>query len=323
MSTTHPSDPGSRADAVPTPSGGIPLAPRGRRRDHALVAVVGAVLAPALLALSGMAASWSLQGRWAQALGAVAVLLVVSGAAQTLFATRSSLGGLVTGLVALTAQVVILMSPDGADQAPFAWARTLIPTGMVLLLAGLMLGGAWAMRRARRAGRAQARHAQSQAQADRTLGVTPSAPPARRRDHVLSLPAVAVGVVGAFYLLRGQYSRIVTGSSSLPTVQGYGILVCALVLLVVGAAWAGRSTLGARGVGPLLTLAGLPLLLSGLGSLPGRGVVAAWVPADATGISLVSTGVVLTTIGWGVHMARRQGRVSQARRHRGEAAAAL
>ena len=126
---------------------------------------------------------------------------------------------------------------------------------------------------------------------------------------------------GLIYLKK--YSRIVTGSSSLPTVQGYGIVVCALVLLVVGAAWAGRSTLGARGVGPLLTLVGLPLLLSGLGSLPGRGVVAAWVPADAMGISLVSTGVVLTTIGWGVHMARCQGCVSQAWWHRGEAAATL
>ncbi len=282
-----------------------------------LVAVVGALLAPALLAVAGLAASWSLEGRWPASLGAVVVLVIVSGAAQALFAVRSSLGGLVTGLVALGAEGVVLASPGGAADAPFAWARTLIPTGMVLVLAGLMLGGSWAMRVARRAGREQARHAQAQAQADRALGVTPVPPPARRRDHVLSFPAVAAGVVGALYLLREEHGRVVTGTSDLPTAQGLGVLLCALVLLVAGAAWAGRSTLGARVVGPLLAVAGLPLLLSGLGRLPGRGLAGALAPADASGISLVGAGAVLATIGWGVHLARREGRLSEARLLRG------
>lgn len=275
-----------------------------------------------LLVVAGMAATWSLEGRWLAALGAVVVLFMVSGAAQALFAVRSSLGGLMTALVALAAQGVILASPGAAADAPCPWARTLIPTGMVLVLASLTVGGAWAMRVARQAGRAQARHAQAQAQADRALGVRPAPPPARRRDHILSFPAVAAGVVGGLYLLREEYGRIVTGTSTLPTAQGLGILLGALVLLAGGAAWAGRSTLGARVVGPLLTVAGLPLLLSGLGRLPGRSLAGVLAPADATGISLVGAGVILATIGWGVHLARREGRLSEARVLRGGASEA-
>ncbi len=270
-----------------------------------------------LLAVAGLAASWSLEGRWAAALGAIVVLFMVSGAAQALFAVRSSLGGLVTGLVALATQGIILVGPGGAADAPVAWARALIPTGMVLILAGLTLGGAWAMHVARRAGREQARHAHTQAQADRALGVRPAPPPDRRRDHVLSFPAVAAGVVGGLYLLREEYGRIVTDTSTLPTAQGLGVLLCALALLVSGATWAGRSTLGARVVGPLLAVAGLPPLLSGLGHLPGRGLAGVLAPADAAGISLVGAGVILATIGWGVHLARREGRLSQARLLRG------
>lgn len=318
MSTTQPREPGSSVEAVPTPTGGLLLAPRGRRRDHVLVAVVGTLLAPALLALSQLAATWSQQGRWAHALAAAGVILVISSGAQALFAARSSLGGLVTGLVALLPQAVILADAGGAG-APAAWAHVLNPSGMALVLAGLALGGSWAMRQARQAGREEARHARAQAQADRTPGVTPTAPPGRRRDHVLSFPVVALCVVSALYLQ--EYARIVTGSWRLPTLQGYGLLACSLVLLVIGAAAAGRSTLGARVVGPLLAVTGLALLASGLGDLPGRDLLVRFGPADATGIVLVSTGLVLASIGWGVHLARRQGRMSQAQLRRSQAPA--
>ena len=77
----------------------------------------------------------------------------------------------------------------------------------MLTLAGLWLGGSWGMRQARRAGQAQGHAAFRLTEADRTVGSTPTPPPSRRRDHLLSLPWVigglALGLPLASLLLPG------------------------------------------------------------------------------------------------------------------------
>ena len=45
--------------------------------------------------------------------------------------------------------------------------------------------------------------------------------------------------------------------------------------------------------------------------LPGLGLLGRILPDDPTAITFVATGVLLTSIGWGVHLARRQGRTSE------------
>ena len=65
-------------------------------------------------------------------------------------------------------------------------------------------------------------------------------------------------------------------------------------------------------MGPLLTLAGLPAFMSWtFPGLPGRGLYERILPDDPTAITFVATGVLLTGIGWGVHLARREGRASE------------
>ena len=172
MSATHPQHPGSPALPPPTPAAGILTAPRGRRRDHLLVTAVGLILAPVLPALAGLASQSAAQpGRLPLALLDLVLLAVVATGAQSLFGARSSLGGVVAGMTALVMQIVILLSSDGADIVPFPWARALIPTGMTLIEVGVLVGGAWGMRIARRAGRAEARGAVRLATDDARIGV--------------------------------------------------------------------------------------------------------------------------------------------------------
>ena len=47
-------------DPASTPAGGVPAAPRGRRRDHLLTGALGLILAPACLILAGLAAQMRL-----------------------------------------------------------------------------------------------------------------------------------------------------------------------------------------------------------------------------------------------------------------------
>ena len=146
--------------------------------------------------------------------------------------------------------------------------------------------------------------------ADRARGVTPAAPPSRRRAHVLSFVVTATTVPGALLLLQHGYAELVgpgSGSSS-----GVLTALAALVLLALGAFFTGRSTLGARATGPLLVLAGLPALLHGVWpTAPGAARLARWLPSDPTGVGLIATGLLLTTVGWGVHLARHQSRVGE------------
>ena len=177
--------------AAPTPSGGVQIAPRPRRADYLLTAAVGLVLPPLIMAPLGIASYFAAHHRLPWALLLIALALAVCSMAQGFFAVRSSLGGLVAGLVALAVHAVVLCAPQGAQSAPMPWARAFLPTGALLIAAGVLLGGSWGMRRARRAGRADARLAMRLAAADRAMGVTPQAPPSRRRDHVMSFVVTA------------------------------------------------------------------------------------------------------------------------------------
>ncbi|WP_258522292.1 hypothetical protein [Actinomyces sp. Z5] len=306
----------SSGRAVPTPSAPDPdpdsvrQAPRSRRGDYLLTAAVGVVLPPLTLALAGATAQASTAGQLLRMIVLGLLTLLLSALAQWLFAVRSSLGGLVGGVVALVAQAIILLSLERAAAAPFEWARSLIPTGAVLIVAGLLLGGSWGMRRARRAGRAEARLSVRLGASDRKLGVTPAAPPSRRRDHVISFPLTAVAVGAGLALLAVGYAPLVSPGASL----GGALLepALALVLLALGTTLTGRSTLGARVTGALLALFSLPAMLAQVWpQLPGAGLLARLLPHDPTGISLLLAGTVLVTVGWGAHLARRRGRAGE------------
>ncbi|WP_237564247.1 hypothetical protein [Actinomyces sp. 432] len=306
----------SSGRAAPAPQTSAPgtestqQAPRSRRSDYLLTAAVGAVLPPAILALTGVAAAASEAGQLPRIALFALLALVVSALAQWLFALRSSLGGLVGGIVALAAQMAIVSIPGRATAAPFAWARTLIPSGAVLIVAALLLGGSWGMRLARRAGRADARLSVRLSAHDKTPGVTPAAPPSRRRDHAFSLPFTIVTTGLALTLISTGYARLVSPDEPL----GGAVLgpTLALILLVVGAAFAGRSTLGARATGILLVLASVPSLLAHIWpQLPGHALAQRLLPNDPTGAGLLLTGIVLVSVGWGAHLARREGRIRE------------
>ena len=144
------------------------------------------------------------------------------------------------------------------------------------------------------------------------MGVTPSAPPSRRRDHGMSLIVTAATTVAALALLQHGYADLVgpLGDSASP-VDSLTTLG-ALVLLALGAFVTGRSTLGARATGPLLGLAGLPALLGGARpAVPGTEALVRWLPHDPTGVGLIATGILLTPVGWGAHLARHRSRAEE------------
>lgn len=295
--------------AAPTPSGGVQIAPRPRRADYLLTAAVGLVLPPLIMAPLGIASYFVAHHRLPWALLLIVLALAVCSMAQGFFAVRSSLGGLVAGLVALAVHAVVLCAPQGAQSSPMPWARAFIPTGALLIAAGVLLGGSWGMRRARRAGRADARLAMRLAAADRAMGVTPPAPPSRRRDHVMSFVVTATAFLVALGLLQHGYAELVGPGKKLTGALG---ALAALGLLALGTFFAGRSTLGARATGPLLILAGLPALLRGAWpTMSGAAQLMQWLPNDPTGMGLITTGLLLTTTGWGVHLARRRGRAGE------------
>jgi len=308
--TQDQSSPAARQPASSPATDGARQAPRSRRGDYLLTAAVGVLLPPAILALTGMTSQAADAGQLPRIVLFALLTLMVSALAQWLFAVRSSLGGLVGGLVALAAQAVILASPGRAADAPFAWARSLIPTGAVLIVAALLLGGSWGMRRARRAGRADARLSVRLGEHDKTPGVTPAAPPSRRRDHAVSFPLTVMAVGAALALLSAGYTRLLSPGTSL----GSGLLgpTLALVALLLGAAFTGRSTLGARVTGTLLALLSLPGLLAHIWpQLPGHALLVRLLPDDPNGVSLLLAGTVLVTVGWGAHLARREGRMGE------------
>ena len=76
-----------------------------------LTAVVGVLFALGASALLGLTADQTSVLRTSLLLGA---LLLLSSAAAVLFASRSSLGALATGLTALTAQSMVFLAPNHA-----------------------------------------------------------------------------------------------------------------------------------------------------------------------------------------------------------------
>lgn len=260
---------------------------------------------PLAIALAAVTSHVSAQGRVLLTAPHLVVLAVVLGAAQWLFARRSSLGGLVAGLVALAVHVAVVLLPRRVDSLPFPWVRELIPTGGVLLLAAVLLGGAWGMRQARRRGREEARLSARLGALDRTMGRTPEAPPARRRDHLLSLVVTVVAVPLAMVYLRGSFPAHVAEGGPLVSLAA----VAALVQVVVVTALAGLSSLGARATGAILLVAALPALVAGAWpGVPGHALLSGWYPIDSTGTAEALVALALGSAGWGAHLARRQGR---------------
>jgi len=101
-----------------------------------LTAVVGVLFSLGASALLGLAADQTSILRTSLLLGA---LLMLSAAAAVLFASRSSLGALVTGLTALTAQSMVFLAPIHAASLTEPWLQRLVSTGFMLILAGLWL----------------------------------------------------------------------------------------------------------------------------------------------------------------------------------------
>ena len=299
------------ATVPPTPPPGTPrptpAAPRGRRRDHLLTAVVGAALVPVLLELGSRAlaaASPEATGgpHPVRALAWLVTAFVVLGLTQILFARRSSVGNLTAGLTGLAVEAAVLA--DAATGWPHA--SDLTDTGAVLAVGALLLGGAWGMRRARRAGRAEARLAARLSLEDREIGVAPVAPPSRRSDHLLTLVACLTMTGVAARLLPPGHETLLAGTGTEVTALLVG---AATALLVSVTAFAGLSTLGARASGIVGLLLALPALLDG--RTPGRTLldtVLAHGPAPAT-VLLVS--MVLIAVAWGAHLARREGRAAE------------
>ena len=272
-----------------------------------ITAVVGVVFAPSasfLLGLADAAPSSPPGLRTVLLLGAI---LLISSAATALFAGRSSMGALATGLTALAAQSAVFMAPIHAASLPHTWLQKLISTGFMLILAGLWLGGSWGMRLARRAGHAQGQAAFRLTQADRTVGSTPAPPPSRRRDHLLSLPWVVAGLVLAAFLLPRSYLRAVAPGIQTGPLMLAAVLASFIALAAAGASTA-RSTLGARVTGPILILLAVPTLSNDM--IPGGHLVSRLLPYGPDAVVLAAIGIELMAIGWGAHMARRAGRAN-------------
>lgn len=269
-----------------------------------LTAVVGVLFSLGASVLLGLAADQTSILRTGLLLGP---LLLLSAAAAVLFASRSSLGALITGLTALTAQSMVFLAPIHAASLTEPWLQRLVSTGFMLALAGLWLGGSWGMRLARRAGQAQGHAAFRLTEADRTVGSTPTPPPSRRRDHLLSLPWVIAGLALAAFLLPRTYLRAVAPGVQTGPLLVAAVLVSLLALAAAGASTA-RSTLGARVIGPVLVLAAVPTLSNGM--IPGGHLVSRLLPHGPNAVVLAAIGIELMAIGWGAHVARRQGRAN-------------
>ena len=85
------------------------------------------------------------------------------------------------------------------------------------------------------------------------------------------------------------------------------VLVSFIALSAAGASTA-HSTLGARVTGPILILVAVPKLSGDM--IPGGHLVSRLLPYGPDAVVLAAIGIELMAIGWGAHMARRQGRAN-------------
>ncbi|AYD91018.1 hypothetical protein D4740_03350 [Actinomyces sp. 2119] len=269
---------------------------------------IGTVLTPVSLTVIGLAATRDASGLVLQSVLMLAVFGALCASAATFFAARSSAGALATGLTALLAQMVILLAPGHIVTISAPWSRPLAHTWMVLVMAGLWLGGAWGMRLARRGGHVQGRLAFRLTQSDKEVGTTPTPPPSRRRDHLASLPWVLGSLVLTAAILSRYYRIAVSPGVHLSLVTTASILA-ALALLVAAGASVGRSTLGARVTGLLLVLVSLPPLIST--AVAERWPVHHLLPRGPGPVVTAAIGLTLLVLGWGGHAARRQARTRE------------
>jgi len=123
----------------------------------------------------------------------------------------------------------------------------------------------------------------------------------------LSLPWVVAGLALAAFLLPRSYMRAVAPGIQTGPLMLAAILVSFIALSAAGASTA-HSTLGARVTGPILILVAVPKLSGDM--IPGGHLVSRLLPYGPDAVVLAAIGIELMAIGWGAHMARRQGRAN-------------
>lgn len=232
---------------------------------------------------------------------------MLSATVVVLFASRSSLGTLVTGLTTLTTQSMVFLAPVHAASLIEPWLRWLVSTGSILTLAGLRLGGSRGMRQACRTSQVQGYAAFRFTEADQTMGSTPMPPPSRHRGHLLSLPWVVTRLALAAFLPPRIYLWAVTPGVQIGPLLTTAVLISLLALAVAGTSTV-RSTLGVRVIDPVLVFATVPTLSSDM--IPGGYLVSRLPPYGSNVAVFAAIGIRLITIDWGAYMARRQGRAN-------------
>ncbi|SPT54287.1 Uncharacterized conserved protein [Actinomyces bovis] len=305
------SEPGTGAlakpdDAAFDPSSTLTGAPEGRRRSHLSSGLLGILLPPVALYLIGMALISKADSQLLWTFLILGALLLFSGTVQAWFALRSSVGNLVAGIVALMLQVLVLLAPNGAQDAPFRWARELLPYGALLVLAAWFLGASWAMRQTRRAGRKEAQAQVHLAQADVDRLRVPTAPPSRRSAHLLSFFVMVTTTWGVLRSLPRPYARLV--DPQVPGVANVALVVCCLLVLLAAMIACAWSSFGMRATAILLAILALPAVLGE--SVPGHQLYSLVLPGLSPVVTL-GLACVLSSLGWGLHMARRQGRFQE------------
>ncbi|WP_196716913.1 hypothetical protein [Actinomyces trachealis] len=293
----------STGEATNDTPGTLAGSPEGRRRSHLSAGLLGVALPPLSLCLTGLALVSAQKSQLPGVFLFLGALLLVSGATQSWFALRSSVGNLSAGIVALIAQVVVLVTPNGSQDAPFAWARELIPYGALPVLAAWFLGSSWAMRQARRAGRKEARMQARLARADEDRNSVPAAPPSRRSAHLLSFFVMAATTWGVLRSLPRPYAHLVDPLTPGPT--DVALVSCCLLVLLAATVVSAWSSFGMRATAILLAVLALPAVLGE--HVPGHRFYVLALP-DLSPVLAVGLACVLGSLGWGLHLARRQGR---------------
>lgn len=282
--------------------------PRGTRRARILSAIVGLVLALGCATASSLIVEAISAGAVLLILIYVAALAALSSASLSACARTSTLGLFVAGTALGLLQVSVGLFAD-VTWLPHGWMHAVIGSGTALTLSALLMGGAVGMRMAREGGRTQAAQDRALSASDAEQGVTPQAPPSRRAEHLLSGVLTLPLILAGFRLLQAIPSDALEYNGG-PSPAQQGLMVLAYLLIAGSAVLIGRSTLGARLYGPILTVAGLVV---GLGLLwaplahPAALIVS--ISPDLSGVTLMSTGLILSAAGWAAHQCRAQARL--------------
>lgn len=330
MSGERPASAAPSASAVPSVPAvhpAPPVPPRSRLGWH-LGALAAAILGGAVAFLALSAAGPSLLAQ-APSVGAPAgpALLAVLAAAVLLgvgwLGARTSLGLTVTGGLWLALGLVVLIGPGSAgpltdwltDQVGSLrlreGAHDLLTSAAVAALGAALLGGAFAVRAARTAGRfMQRREARTVARGDHTVP-----PGSRLGAHVGAIVLALVLTPPAVALLDGAAAQV--GQVRLS--DAVAALAC---LLIVGASGALSSLGPATGAAVWLAswvqvvATGEPSAIARVGApalrVFGRPDGGVGLVADVTGVSLALAAALLG-VALGAHYARLDGRALERR----------